>query len=84
MEIFSPIIWFKRVDFPTFGAPTIATKPDLKFFNLSFMFDMLFIEVVSKPPLRLNLCVGVSRPILEIFPIFLWLAAPVRLDLKPD
>jgi hypothetical protein len=40
--------------------------------------------VVSKPPLGLNLCVGLRRPILEIFPIFLRLAVSVRLDLKPD
>jgi hypothetical protein len=42
------------------------------------------LEVVSKPPLGLNLCVGLRRPILEIFPIFLRLAASVRFDLKPD
>jgi hypothetical protein len=42
------------------------------------------IEVVSKPPLGLNLCVGPRRSILEIFPIFLRLTASVRLDLKPD
>ena len=42
------------------------------------------IELVSKPPLGLNLCVGLIRPILEIFPIFLRLAVSVRLDLKPD
>jgi hypothetical protein len=42
------------------------------------------IEVVSKPPLRLNLCVGLKHPILEIFTIFLRLAVPVRLDLEPD
>jgi len=42
------------------------------------------LEVVSKPPLGLNFCVGLRRSILEIFPIFLRLAASVRLDLKPD
>ena len=41
-------------------------------------------EVGSKPPLGLNLCVGLGRPILEIFPIFLRLVGPVRLDLEPD
>jgi len=43
-----------------------------------------FIEMVSKSPLGLNLCVGLRRPILEIFPIFLRLAVSVRLDLEPD
>ena len=42
------------------------------------------LEVVSKPPLGLNLCVELKRPILEISPIFLRLAVSVRLDLKPD
>jgi hypothetical protein len=35
------------------------------------------IEVVSKPPLGLNLCVGLRRPILEIFPI--WMLVPIFL-----
>jgi hypothetical protein len=42
------------------------------------------LEVVSKPPLGLNLCVGLRRSSLEIFSIFLRLAVSVRLDLKPD
>jgi hypothetical protein len=42
------------------------------------------IEVVTKPPLGLNPRVGPRHPILEIFPIFLRLAATVRLDLEPD
>jgi hypothetical protein len=42
------------------------------------------VEVVSKPPLGLNFYVGLRWPILEIFSIFLRLAASVRLDLKPD
>jgi hypothetical protein len=43
-----------------------------------------FLKVVSKPPLGLNLCVGQRRSILEIFQIFLRLAASIRRDLKPD
>jgi hypothetical protein len=41
------------------------------------------VEVVSKSPPGLKLCVGLSLQILEIFSIFLRLAASVRLDLKP-
>jgi hypothetical protein len=37
-----------------------------------------------KTTLGFNLCVGLRRPILEIFPIFLRLVAPARLDLEPD
>ena len=44
----------------------------------------IVIEVVSKPPFGLNLCVGLRRSILEIFLICLRLTASVRLDLKPD
>jgi hypothetical protein len=29
MDSFSPTNWFMSVDFPTFGEPTILTKPDL-------------------------------------------------------
>jgi len=42
------------------------------------------LEEVSKPPLGRNLGVGLNRPILEIFPIFLRLAASARLDLESD
>jgi hypothetical protein len=42
------------------------------------------IEVVSKPPLRPNLCVGPRDSILEILYIFLRLNPSPRLDLEPD
>jgi hypothetical protein len=51
IEIFWPIIWFKSVDFPAFGAPTMATNPDLKIFNLSCMFDMLYLSKRKLGPL---------------------------------
>ena len=37
-----------------------------------------------KTPLGLNFCVGLWRLILEIFPIFLWLAAPVPRSCPAD
>jgi hypothetical protein len=40
-------------------------------------FFSMFLEVVSKPPLGLNLCVGLRRSILEIFPI--WMLVPIFL-----
>ena len=41
-------------------------------------------RMVSKHPLGLNFCVGLRRPILEMYPISLRLAAPVRRDPEPD
>jgi hypothetical protein len=49
------------------------------------LFDLLSIlEVVSKPPLRPNSCVGPRDSILEILNIFLRLNPSVRLDFEPD
>jgi len=42
------------------------------------------LEVVLKPPLGLNFCVGLRRSILEIFPIFLRLAASVPRSCPAD
>ena len=42
------------------------------------------LEVVSKPPLRPNLCVGPRDSILEILNIFLRLNPSLRLDFEPD
>ena len=38
IDIFSPSSRFISVDFPTLGAPAIATNPDLKFSVLSSVF----------------------------------------------
>ena len=46
--------------------------------------SLYVLEVVSDPPLGLNLFVGTKRSILEILHIFLWLNASLRLDLEPD
>ena len=43
-----------------------------------------FIEVVSKPPLRPNFCVGAMDSMLEILHIFLRLNPSPRLDFEPD
>jgi hypothetical protein len=43
----------------------------------------IFLEVVSKPPLGLNLCVGLRCSILKIFTIFLRLPVSVALTLNP-
>jgi len=42
------------------------------------------LEVVSKPPLRPNFCVGPRDSIFEISNIFLRLNPSRRLDLEPD
>jgi hypothetical protein len=42
------------------------------------------LEVVLKPPLRPNFCVGPKDSILEISCIFLRLNPSLRLDVKPD
>jgi hypothetical protein len=42
------------------------------------------LEVVSKPPLRLNFCVGPRDSILEILHIFLRLNPSLRLGFEPD
>jgi hypothetical protein len=42
------------------------------------------LEMVSKPPLRPNFCVGPRDSILEILNIFLRLNPSPRLDLEPD
>jgi hypothetical protein len=42
------------------------------------------LEVVSKPPLKPNFCVGPRDSILEILNIFLRLNPSPRLDFEPD
>jgi hypothetical protein len=42
------------------------------------------LEVVSKPPLRPNFCVGPRDSILEKLNIFLRLNPSPRLDFEPD
>ena len=49
-----------------------------------FESTSISLEVVSKPPLRLNLGVGARDSILNIRHVFLRLNPPPRLDLKPD
>jgi hypothetical protein len=46
--------------------------------------SQMALEVVSKPPLGSNLCVGGRRSILKILNVFMRLNASRRLDLKPD
>jgi hypothetical protein len=45
---------------------------------------ILFLEVVLKPLLRPNFCVGPRDSILEILNIFLWLNPSPRLDVEPE
>jgi len=49
MAIFCPIRWFISVDFPTFGLPMIATKPDLKL--LSILYPLI---ILSQPAIPFN------------------------------
>ena len=42
MEIFSPRTRFKSVDFPTLGAPTMATNPDLKPAGYGVVSEFIF------------------------------------------
>jgi len=44
----------------------------------------IVLELVSKPPLGLNLFVGVRSSILKILHIFLRLNSSLRRDLRPD
>jgi hypothetical protein len=48
------------------------------------LFGRERLEAVSKPPLELNLGVGLRRSILKIFPIFLRLAASVPRSCPAD
>jgi len=55
-------------------------------FLMAFHNSMLPVspEVVSKPPLMPNFCVGPRDSILEILHIFLRLKSSPRLDFEPD
>jgi hypothetical protein len=55
-----------------------------KFFQDKRGNHMIGLEVVLKPPLRPNSCVGPRDSILEILNIFLHLNPSVRLDFEPD
>ncbi len=58
MATFSPRIWLRRVDFPTFGRPTIEINPDRKVKDL-FSAD---IRVLFKAR-----CIRRSAPGLFLF-----------------
>ncbi len=55
IEIFSPSIRFKSVDFPAFGAPAIAMKPDLKplYMLLSAFVIIIGSGRTQSPPLHI-------------------------------
>jgi hypothetical protein len=57
MDNFSPINWFINVDFPTFGLPTIFTKPDL----CAIIYAKLLAKVRHlNLPLRMSYLYGLA------------------------
>src|SRR5262247_241666 len=64
MEIFSPTMRFKSVDFPEFGRPMIETKPDLV---MCLRYESFEPQPLHTPPIcreHLNF----NSSVLDLFP----------------